>query len=701
MDKNEASKLNTLLAIASIDITLELDRILHSIMEITCFAMNAHSGTMMLVDETNGELKTAVSHGLGHDHIERFYEAARKAGVKLASGPQGTAIKTGKCCPVPNIFEEPGLRPWHDLSKELGFSSQIFAPLKKGTATAGMMSIHWAKPHQFTDDEINFVKDAASHAAIVIHNSQTSAGSKNQIKELRGSEGKYRNLFENANDSFYIHDAEGYFIELNDAALRLVGCTREEIIGTNVSNWITPESLRTVERCLQAGLSGGPDTQQMTVEIICKNGGTKWVEIKRRLVKDGDRITAIHGIGRDITEKRKMEQQLQATNEKLIKSYEELKEAEEKYRDLFVNAEDPMYTLDTEGYFQTINKAGLKILGCTKEEVIGTHISKWLTPESLVVSQEVLKKQISGENMDYPVSVEVICKNKERRWGEIRTRYIKYGNRITGVHGIARDVTEKKRLEMQLKDYNEKLARSCEELIEADRIKTEFVSKITHELLTPLTSIKGFTELLREEMSGDMNDGQKRKMDIIYRNTEKLIGLIKELIDVAHLEKNKFGLHFGLVSLNDIIARSINDIDQQAKEKDISIIRNIKKLPAIWGDEGRLSHVMTNLLNNAIKFTPSKGTVTIKAVEDAKDIKISVTDTGIGIPEDKLMRIFEKFYQIDGSSNRRYGGAGLGLSICKSIIENHYGSIWADSTGCGSTFNIVLPKLAHRKNKGM
>jgi len=560
MDKNEASKLNTLLAIASIDITLELDRILHSIMEITCFAMNAHSGTMMLVDETNGELKTAVSHGLGHDHIERFYEAARKAGVKLASGPQGTAIKTGKCCPVPNIFEEPGLRPWHDLSKELGFSSQIFAPLKKGTATAGMMSVHWAKPRQFTDDEINFVKDAASHAAIVIHNAQTSAGSKNQIKELRGSEAKYRNIFEDANDCLYIHDAKGYFIEVNNASLRLLGCTKEEIIGTHMSEWITPESLKIARESLDKGLDGGPVDQQMVLEVISRNGEHKFMEIRRRLVKDGDRITAIHGLGRD--------------------------------------------------------------------------------------------------------------------------------------------VTEKKRLEMQLKDYNEKLARSCEELIEADRIKTEFVSKITHELLTPLTSIKGFTELLREEMSGDMNDGQKRKMDIIYRNTEKLIGLIKELIDIAHLEKNEFGLHFGLVSLNDIIARSINDIDQQAKEKDISIIRNIKKLPAIWGDEERLSHVMTNLLNNAIKFTPSKGTVTIKAVEDAKDIKISITDTGIGIPEDKLTRIFEKFYQINGSSNRRYGGAGLGLSICKSIIDNHYGSIWAESTGGGSTFNIVLPKLAHRKNKG-
>lgn len=616
MNKTESSKPKAILSIASIDITIEFDRILHSIMEITCVAMNAHSGTIMLVDEATGEIRIAASHGLGHDYIEKVSDAARKAGVDIASGPQGTAIKTGACYPVPNIFEEHGSRPWHDISREIGFSSGIFAPMNKGTVTTGLLNVHWAKPRKFSDDEIDFVNDIASHAAIVIQNAQMSAGSKNNIQVLRESE-------------------------------------------------------------------------------------AKWVEIKRRLVKDGERRTAIHGIDRDITEKRKMEQQLQEYNEKLKISYKELKEAEEKYRDLFENAGDYMYTLDTEGYFQTINNAGLKILGCTKEEVIGTHISKWLTPESLVVSQEVLKKQISGEKLDYPVTIEVICKNKERRWGEVRTRYIKDGNRITGVHGIARDVTEKKRLEMQLKDYNEKLERSCEELIEADRIKTEFISKITHELLTPLTSIKGFTELLSDETCGDINEEQKKKLDIIYRNTEKLIGLIKELLDIGHLEKNKFGLQFGLVSMNDIIARSIKDIDQQAKEKDIFIISNIEKLPGIWGDEERLTHVLTNILANAIKFTPSKGTVTIMADEAKTGIKISVTDTGIGIPQDKLTRIFERFYQIDGSSNRRYGGAGLGLSICKSIIENHYGSIWAESTGCGSTFNIVLPKLAQRTKKGV
>jgi PAS domain S-box-containing protein len=361
-----------------------------------------------------------------------------------------------------------------------------------------------------------------------------------------------------------------------------------------------------------------------------------------------------------------------------------------------------MYTLDTGGYFQTINNAGLKALGCTKEDVIGSHISRWLTPESLRASMELLQKQISGEDQfEQPAILEIICKNGDHRLAEIRTRVIREGDRITGVHGIARDVTEKKRLEQKVREYHETLKKSCEDLIEADRIKTEFISNITHELLTPLTSISGFTELLYDETTGKINNEQKKSLQIILRNSDRLIRLIKDLLDVSHLEKNKLGMQFGLISIGDVISRCMQDLQPQAKYKEITISQDIKPLPKIWGDEGRLTQVIANLLANAIKFTPQKGTITVIARESQNEVKISITDTGIGIPHDQLSRIFERFYQIDGSNSRKYGGAGLGLSICKSIVENHYGSIWAESDGNGSTFHIVLPKLECIKKTGL
>ncbi len=567
---DEKSKLKALSDIASIDITLEFNAILQNILKITCEAMNAHSGTMMLVDENN-ELRMAASYGLSPDYPERVHEAAKKAGVPLTFSPSGAVLETGNCYIVPNVFEEPRCKPWDDLSKEFGFSSQVFTPMKRGLKVIGLLNVYVADPHQFTGEEINFVTIAASQASSVVQNARMCSKLKDNLQELKDykehleekikethkklyeSEAKYRDIFENANDCLYIHDAEGNFREVNNTALKLLGCTREEIIGTHMSEWITPESLKLAQNSLDNGLAGGHAEQQMVIEVICKNGEHSWMEIRRRLIKENGRITAIHGIGRDITEKREMEQQLKESNEKLEKSYEELKEA--------------------------------------------------------------------------------------------------------------------------------------------DKLKSDFISNITHELFTPLTSIKGFTELIHSGDMGEINEEQKNCLETILRSSDRLSRLLKELLDAANLEKNQLELQFAFTSINDIISKSIMELQPQVKDKQITIFQEIPTLPRIWGDSERLTQVVINVLSNAIKFTPDNGKITITAEENTDSIKISITDTGIGIPQDKLLRIFDRFYQVDGSTSRRYGGMGLGLSICKSIVEKHNGSIWAESEGKGTTFYIVLPKM--------
>ncbi len=507
-------------------------------------------------------------------------------------------------------------------------------------------------------------------------------------QELRESEVKYRDLFENADDPMFTLDTRGNFLALNNTGLRMLGCTKEELIGSHLSKWMTAESEMIARDGINKRLNGEAIEPPTILEMVCKNGEHQWVEVRSRLLRDGDRITGIHGIARNITEKMRLEQKLEEFHKKL-------EESEARYKDLFENAADPMYTLDVNWCFREINNVGLNVLGGTREDVIGSHISRFLSPESLKAANERLNRIAAGLPVPETIIYELVCCNGERRWAEIRNRAIRDGDRITGFQGNARDVTEKMKLELQLKEYHAKLERSYEELIEADRMKTEFVSNITHELLTPMTSIKGFTELLYDGTTGKINQEQKKSLEIIIRNSDRLIRLIKDLLDTANLDKHKFGLKFELVSMNDIISKTVQDMQPQAREKEITIIQKIAPLPEIWGDEERLTQVVVNLLTNALKFTPEKGTITVTAVESTNDIKINVTDTGIGIPADKLTRIFERFYQIDGGNSRKYGGTGLGLSICKSIIEQHYGSISARSDRNGSTFQIILPKLEH------
>ena len=560
MVNDEKSKLRVLNEISSIDITLEFDRILERILDFTCKTMNAHSGTIMLVDEADGELKMVASYRLGPDYIEKVYKAAEKAGVQLTSSPSGTVLKTGKYYSVPNVFNEPKNRPWFDLTKELGFSAQIFVPMKRGMKVTGLLNVYMADPHHFRDEEIDFLTIAASQAASVVQNARICTRLKDNIHELKqykeqleekikeaykglfDSEAKYRELFDNAQEGITVTDINGRFLSINKTGLQIFRCTSDQIIGTKFFEWFSKDSVDIALSTLKRLQSGEITEQQVIREIIRPNGEHRWIQVKIRVIKEYDRITGFHSMINDITEKKDMELKLRYYNEKLRMSYEKLKIAEVKYRDLFENASDGIYIHDVDGYFIKINKAGLEMFGCSGEEIIDSHLSEWLSPASVEMVNEIIKDLVSGKTIEKPAILEVVRKDGKSRLGEIKVRPVNYDDKITEVYGIIRDVTEKNRLEQKLAEYHEQIEQSYEDLKEAHRAKTEFISNITHELLTPLTSIRGYTELINDKEIGDINDEQKEKLQIILRNTDQLIILIHNLSIVAELENNTLEL---------------------------------------------------------------------------------------------------------------------------------------------------------------
>lgn len=710
MVNDEKSKLRALNEISSIDITLEFDRILERILDFTCKTMNAHSGTIMLVDEADGELKMVASYRLGPDYIEKVYKAAEKAGAQIASGPSGSVLETGKYYSVPNVYNEPKVKPWLHLAKELGFSAQIFVPMKRGTKVTGLLNIYMADPHHFTDEEVDFLTIAASQTASMVQNAMICTRLKDNIHELKqyeeqleekikgaykglfDSEAKYRELFDNAHEGISVTDINGRFLSINKTGLKIFGCTSDQIIGTTFFEWLSKDSVDIALNFLKRLQSGEITEQQVIREIIRPNREHRWIEVKIRVIKEYDRIIGFHSMINDITEKKDMELKLRYYNEKLRMSYEKLKIAEVKYRDLFENASDGIYIHDVDGYFIKINKVGLEMFGCPGEEIIGSHLSEWFSPVSVEIVNEIIKDLVSGKTIDKPAILEVVRKDGELRLGEIKVKPVNYDDKITEVYGIIRDVTEKNRLEQKLAEYHEQIEQAYEDLKEAHRAKTEFISNIAHELLTPLTSIKGYTELITDKKIGEINNDQKEKLQIILRNTDQLIVLIHNLSIVAELENNILELQIKSVSINETIIKILKDIQPQLEGKKISLVQDIHTLPEIEGDEEKLATVLLNLIINAIKFTPENGKIAITAVEEGDSIKISISDTGTGIPADKLPFIFDRFHQVYGTSSRKYGGVGLGLIISKEIIGMHNGIIWAESDENGSTFNIVLPK---------
>ncbi|MDI6792827.1 MAG: CHASE2 domain-containing protein [bacterium] len=231
-------------------------------------------------------------------------------------------------------------------------------------------------------------------------------------------------------------------------------------------------------------------------------------------------------------------------------------------------------------------------------------------------------------------------------------------------------------------------------LREIDRTKSEFVSNVSHELRTPLTTIKGSVELLLGGAAGELNEKQRKLLTINANDTERLIRLINDLLDVSKIESGKIELDIRPINILDVIRDSVDRLKTQSAAKDISLaISTPPQLPLIYADFDKIGQVFTNLIDNAVKFTPPTGSVTIQVEDMENELLCKVIDTGAGIPESDFGKIFDKFQQLKAVTTRRKKGTGLGLSICKGIVEEHHGKIWVESeVEKGSEFVFTLPK---------
>lgn len=247
-------------------------------------------------------------------------------------------------------------------------------------------------------------------------------------------------------------------------------------------------------------------------------------------------------------------------------------------------------------------------------------------------------------------------------------------------------------LERRVRERTEELEIAYHKLTELNRLKSNFIANISHELRTPLTHISGYLELLSNGDLGRLDDDQKQAIAVMIKSNRRLENLIDDLILFSLIDRNKLVLQLKTVNLHEIFIETINQISTKAYEKQIQLIQQLSPdIPDVLADQNRLTWVISQLLDNAIKFTPNGGQVSLKANKLSDFVEISITDSGIGIAEEDLKVIFEPFHQLDGSSTRKFGGTGLGLSLAQEIIGAHDSNITVISkVGHGSQFKFVL-----------
>jgi signal transduction histidine kinase/PAS domain-containing protein len=270
---------------------------------------------------------------------------------------------------------------------------------------------------------------------------------------------------------------------------------------------------------------------------------------------------------------------------------------------------------------------------------------------------------------------------------------------VLGVTSLASITIERKHAEQTIREYAVSLEKRVEqrtaELMYANRAKDEFLANMSHELRTPLNSVLGFSETLLEGVRGPMEERQKQAVELIRASGEHLLGLINDVLDVSKIDAGKFEIRPDVVSVNEICQSSLTFIKQLANKKSITVEYSVQPaLATMYVDPKRLKQILVNLLNNAVKFTPEKGKVSLDVFADSekKQMRFSISDTGIGIKPEDVAKLFKPFVQLDSSLSRQYEGTGLGLILVKQLTELHGGTVQVQSEiGRGSRFIVELP----------
>jgi len=360
-----------------------------------------------------------------------------------------------------------------------------------------------------------------------------------------------------------------------------------------------------------------------------------------------------------------------------------------------------------DGHVIFANQQMVSILGFNSSAKVANKLIDSFIPASSIQNNQANRTTCYSSKTSSSFESELI-----NRSGDIvpvlihQTPLLDHHHNITSIFWVVTDLSELKEKEALLKEQMRFLEKANDELKKIDKVKSNFLSMVSHELRTPLASIKEGVAIVADKTCGPLNEKQEKFLGIASKNASRLAHLINDLLDLAKMESGKLKLIKNSHDVSLIIRESVEELEPIAKKQAVDIsIKISKKLPRVLIDSDKIHEVMTNLISNALKYADNNDRITVRSVrykEDPNFVIIKVIDKGPGIAPDDLEKIFHKFQQLEDTSTRKKGGTGLGLPICRDIIELHGGRIWVESKQSkGSTFSFTLPieggKVMERK----
>lgn len=421
----------------------------------------------------------------------------------------------------------------------------------------------------------------------------------------------------------------------------------------------------------------------------------------------------IIGIGREVTGRRKdgstfplelaiseMEVNGQRMFTGIVRDISQRKATEEKLREFLARTKaildtivDGVITISDRGCIETVNPAAENIFGYRLDEICGKNVSMLMPEPYRAEHDQYLANYLhTGEKKIIGIGREVTGKRKDGTTFPLELAISEMevsGQRM--FTGIVRDISERKETEEKLREAMQR--------VHEQRIKDEFIATVSHELRTPLTSIKASLELIIGKAVVEGSDQEKLLLSIAHKNSDRLLLLINDILDISKIESDKVKLNFQRMLLSEFLDTAITDNQAYAEKHHVKfVLLACPKNIYINADPDRLMQVMSNLMSNAAKFSHENSEIEIQATKSSGNVRITVRDSGPGIPLDFQSRVFEKFTQADTSDKRQMSGTGLGLHISKAIVERHHGELSFESViGQGTEFHIDLKQQFQRE----
>lgn len=511
-----------------------------------------------------------------------------------------------------------------------------------------------------------------------------------------------RQLVQHVRDqAMFVLDGQGRAASWNEGVESILGWSEQEWIGQPAHVAFTPEDVR----------SGVPQQQLCTAAATSRADDERWMQRKNgerffalgtvtRLLDEHGALAGFVKVLRDGTLPRQAQQERERLHEQLrdlTRTQSALQERTAELRAVTDSVHDyAIYTINTEGRIASWHPGAARLKGYSAEEAIGMPFERLFTAEDRRAGLPAHELEQAARHGEYKGDGQRLRKDGSRiEVAVVLTALRGVRGELLGYLKLTQDITERKRLERELEAVLRDTQAARLDAESANHAKDEFLATISHELRTPLSAILGWAHVLERGISDPQT--LQHGLLAISRNARTQVKLIEDLLDMNRIATGKLRLDLQRIELGGVIAAAIDAALPAATAKGIGL-RTVfgAHTGAVLGDAARLQQVVANLLNNALKFTPAGGQVSVALAQAGAVVQITVADTGSGIEPQFLARLFNRFQQQDASSTRRHGGLGIGLSIVRHLVELHGGTVRAHSLGAerGATFTVSLPSVA-------